>query len=72
MTAHERRLERLEALLRRRTLTAREIARELGCSKPAAYERVRALIDRGVAVFQVRAPRAGGTGPAPVAYGIKA
>ncbi len=36
-------LTQLEKLLRRKPMTARALAKKLGCSKPALYKRLRAL-----------------------------
>jgi len=63
-------LDRLAALLKRKPLTARQVADELECCRPTAYQRIRALEERGDAVFKIAAP-AEGTGPRPVAYGVR-
>lgn len=63
-------LDRLAALLRKRgPLTAAQIAAHLDCCKPAAYARVEALGKRE-RLYQVKKPKPGKRGPAPVAYGI--
>ena len=64
-------LAKLTTLLKRKPLTAREIAVELGCCRPTAYQRVRALIAAGEQVYEIKR-RQEGTGPKAVAYGIRA
>lgn len=69
MTPYVRILNRLSRLLRRRSMTAREIAEHFGCCKPQAYARVKALQARGENVVSIpvdsRRP-----GPRAVAYWI--
>lgn len=67
MSAH---LDALAKLLRRRPLTAREIAAATHVSKPTAYARIEALRELGVQVFEVRLRRTH-PGPAPVAFGVR-
>lgn len=63
-------IDRLAALLRKRgPLTAAQIATALECCKPAAYARIKALMDR-MSVYQVAKPRRGKRGPNPIAYGL--
>lgn len=68
---HAKRLDQLASLLRRRPLTAREIADRMKCCKPAAYARVRALIERGDRVLEIRRTDRARRGPSPVAYWIE-
>lgn len=64
-------LDRLLVLLKRAPLTAREIAEKLGCSKPVAYARVRALQEvRGAQVYTL-VPKRRTRGPKPIAYGVR-
>ena len=64
-------MKTLENLLRKKPLTVREIAAKLKCCKPVAYAKVRALIESGADVYQVRARDPHRTGPVPVAYGLR-
>lgn len=64
-------LDTLAALLRRKPLTVREIAAAMRCCKPTAYERVRALIKSGAAVYQLRSKDPRRTGPVATAYGLR-
>lgn len=57
-------LTALEALLRAKPRTAKEIAAAMGCSKPTVYERVRALKAAGVTVLEEVERSPGVTGPA--------
>ncbi len=63
-------LDRLAALLRKRPLTAREIAKLTGCCRPTAYERVEALKRRGDAVYSLQRNRTQ-PGPKALAYGVR-
>ena len=63
-------LDRLAALLRKRPLTAREIADVMGCCKPTAYERIEALKRRGDAVYSLERNRTQ-PGPRALAYGVR-
>ncbi len=67
---HSRNLDRLRALLKRKPLTARQVAEALECCRPTAYARIEALIARGDQVFTIQATSTG-TGPRPVAYGVR-
>lgn len=67
---HTKILDRLKAMLKRKTMTARQVAEEFDSSKPTAYQRIRALIARGDEVYEL-AGKADGTGPRPVAYGVR-
>lgn len=68
MSAHERALDRLAGLLRRKPLTALQISRVTRCSKPTAYARLEALRERGEPIVETRRRRRGKTGPAAVTY----
>jgi DNA-binding IclR family transcriptional regulator len=70
VSAHERSLDALAALLKRKARTAREIAAVTGCSKPTAYARIAALQARGDRVFEVT-EREQRPGPASRAFGIR-
>lgn len=70
MSRHERALERLAALLRERPMTGVEIARVMRCCKPAAYQRVQALVERGEPVFTIT-ERRNRPGPRARAFGIR-
>jgi hypothetical protein len=63
-------LDHLAKLLRKEPLTARQITERTGCCKPAAYQRVQALIDRGENVFIVT-ERQKRPGPVSRAFGIR-
>jgi predicted ArsR family transcriptional regulator len=70
-TEYQNTLERLVGLLREKPLTAREIAQALGCCKPAAYQRLRALQKRGEVIYSIRSREACRPGPLSTAYGIR-
>lgn len=70
MSAHSKTLDRLAALLRKKPLTGLEIAKAMKCCKPAAYQRVQALIDRGDNVFTVT-ERANRPGPSARSFGVR-
>ncbi len=63
-------LDKLVILLKEQPRTAAQIALFMGCSKPAAYRRVRALKREGVEISETKA-REGATGPEAVFYGIQ-
>lgn len=63
-------LTALAALLRKKPSTAREIAASMGCSKPTAYERVRALRASGVEVLERVERKPGATGPAATVFRV--
>ena len=64
-------LEALQDLLcRGRFITASEIASNMGCSKPTAYARIRALIARGLPIQTMKTRVAGASGPLAVGYAI--
>ena len=67
---HGKILDRLRAALRRRPMTAKQVAEESEISRPAAYARIRALMKRGDQVFELPST-ATGTGPRPIAYGVR-
>ncbi len=67
--AKTKNLDKLAALLRRKPLTARQIAKATGCCRPTAYARLAALEERGDPVFKTTGPGAA-TGPKPVTYGM--
>jgi predicted transcriptional regulator len=60
-------LDRLSRLLRRKPMTAEQIAKAMGCCKPIAYARIRALGD--VVSREQRAPGSK-RGPRPWIYSI--
>lgn len=73
-------LDRLAEMLRRKPMTAREIAEAFKCCKPIAYKRLQALRQRGDVVFEEMLPpdsrMLGGrmlkrSGPRSVAYGVR-
>jgi hypothetical protein len=69
---YEKDLAKLRALIRRRPMTARKIAKALRCCLPTAYQRLRALERRGEAVFSQPADgREKRTGPRALEYGIR-
>lgn len=68
--SYDKTLDKLAALLRKKPLTGLEIAKAMGCCKPAAYQRVRGLIDRGVNVYTVT-ERTKRTGPVARAFGVR-
>lgn len=68
MSAHD--LDRLLKVLRRTPLTARQIAERFGVSKPTAYARVRALLERGEPIYERRERRLGVPGPAVAVFGV--
>ena len=63
-------IDRLAALLRKKPLTAMEIADRTGCSKPTAYVRIAGLRKSGVQVYELPAAGPKRSGPAAVAYGV--
>lgn len=67
---YQKTLAKLASLLKRKPMTARAIAVELGCCVPAAYERLRALKKTGVALYEIEAQQET-TGPKATAYGIR-
>lgn len=72
-TTYQKTLTRLAILLRRKPMTAREIAESLGCCRPSAYQRIEALRAKGLQVYTIPAPEGKDpvTGPRPIAYGIR-
>jgi predicted transcriptional regulator len=64
-------IDRLVALLRRKPSTARQIAKDLECSIPTAYVRVRELKRRGLTVFEAADAACKQTGPAPILYSVR-
>lgn len=62
-------LDALEQLLREQPMTARAIAAAMGCCRPVAYDRLRALKKRGVKLRQRRV-REGASGPKATAYSV--
>lgn len=68
-TEYQKTLAKLAAMLRKQPMTAREIAEVLGCCKPAAYQRIRALQSREQVYTIPR--RESVTGPKSIAYGIR-
>ncbi len=69
-TRYQRTLDRLVALLKHEPMTARQIAAELKCCRPAAYQRLEALKKRGERLYTM-ALRESVTGPGSTAYGIR-
>ncbi len=67
---YQKTLNRLARLLRRKAMTAKAVATVQKCSRPIAYQRIQALIQRGEAVY-TRGTRESVTGPCSVAYGIR-
>lgn len=67
--SYTRNLDKLAALLRAKSLTVKEISKQLKCCKPTVYARIAALQARGDRVFSLLT-EASGTGPRPQAYGI--
>lgn len=57
-------LLKLQSLLGRRSVDAKTIARELSCSIPTAYRRIRSLVDAGAVITETQVPRRHTTGPA--------
>lgn len=66
---YEKTLDKLSKLLRRKPLTAKQIAAALACCKPVAYQRVKALQARGERVH-IKRVREGNTGPESAQYAI--
>ena len=62
-------LEELERMLRESPMTARAIAEAMGCSKPVAYARLRALSQR--VRLARRKVRERPSGPKAVAYAVR-
>lgn len=71
MAQNEEALRQLANLLRKRALTARQIADLTECSKPIAYARIETLRARGVK-FTERKVRQGIAGPKATSYRIVA
>lgn len=70
-TEYDQTLDQLATLLRQKPMTARQIADELKCCRPAAYQRLRALKKRGDPLRKVRTPKQQGRpGPRAVRYEI--
>lgn len=67
---YEKTLNKLAAMLRKKPMTAKAISESLKCCRPVAYERLRALQERGEQVFQIPI-RESATGPSSTAYGIR-
>lgn len=63
-------LDQLSELLQRRPLTAKEIALELGCCIPTAYQRVLGLMKRGEAVYEVKSKKGTSPGPRATRFGV--
>jgi hypothetical protein len=64
-------LDQLAGLLRRKPLTAKDIARITRCCKPTAYARVEALKERGEPIVETRRRAAGKPGPYAITYEIR-
>lgn len=69
-TEYNHTLGRLEVLLRRTPMTARAIAKTMGCCRPVAYQRLAALRARGLPICEVQI-RESATGPRSTAYSIR-
>jgi hypothetical protein len=67
---YERTLERLVSMLRRKPMTAKQIAQQMGCCIPVAHERIAALLERGAGVYMVPTDSKR-TGPKATAYGVR-
>ncbi len=63
-------LDTLVQLLKKEPLTAKQIAREMKCSAPTAYARLRRLIDAGEQLYTIRA-KSKRPGPRATLYGIR-
>jgi transposase len=70
-SAYSDTLDRLATLLRRKPLTAREIAAHFGCCIPIAYTRIKALRAQGLAVYTMPANTPSRPGPKSLAYGVR-
>lgn len=69
---YDNRLEKLAELLRRKPLTVRQISTSLGVCRPAVYQRLKDLADRGVKVFTMQsAPARPRPGPKSLTYGVR-
>ncbi len=68
MTKYEETLNKLSALIRRKPMTAKEIAKAMKCCKPAVYQRLAALDQR---LLCTRNGKSKQTGPAPLVYWIE-
>jgi predicted ArsR family transcriptional regulator len=67
--AYEKTLDKLASLLRKKPMTAKQIAERLGCCKPVAYERLKSLTKRGDKLYTTKV-REGSVGPKSIAYGL--
>lgn len=67
---NEAHLVRLITLLRRRAMTAKQISKLTGCSKPIAYARIETLQARGLKLVRKKV-REGKSGPKAVSYAVK-
>jgi len=62
-------LKELQRLLKKfEGTTAAGLATFIDCGKGAIYRRIRALAAKGAVISEVKVPRKGVTGPAPVRY----
>lgn len=68
---YEGSLESLARLLRRKAMTAQEIADAVGCTRVTAYARLRRLRKSGIEVEIERVDRDGVTGPRARAYRVR-
>ncbi len=64
---YEKTLDKLAAMLRRKSMTAKAIAKALKCCKPSAYHRLAALSERGEKL-ETETVRESSTGPSATAY----
>jgi predicted ArsR family transcriptional regulator len=69
MTKYEKTLNRLSRLLRRKPMTAREIADALRCCVPVVYRRLQALEERGERLY-CRQTKSSAPGVKAKAYGL--
>lgn len=73
--AYQVTLLQLADLLRASTWTVAELAEEMGCSKPVAYDRLKALTALGYRVRANQQPQAEpgqrNRGPRPVVYSLR-
>lgn len=70
MSHHDKALNKLAELLRKKPLTALQISQVTGCCKPTAYARLLALKRRGDRLVEIR-QSSGRPGPSAVAYSIR-
>jgi predicted ArsR family transcriptional regulator len=69
--SYDKMLDKLMALLKRKPMTARQIADALDCCRPSAYQRLQALRKRGVFVYTMPPQKGTGPGVRPVYYWVR-